>query len=277
MTIYFVGDIQGCYSELRALLKKVGFNKTNDQLWLAGDLVARGPGSLATLRFVKSLGKQAKGVLGNHDLHLLATYAGIKNVKKNDLLDELLAADDIDELMDWLAQQPLIQKLPNEDVYMSHAGIPPEWDIKTAVQQAEFAHQLLSSEKRNKWLERMYGNLPNTWSQATSKTEQFRYTINALTRMRYCYLDKSLEFDCKKPPEQAPDNIQPWFNLSKVIDSTVWIFGHWAALMGKCSHPNVFALDTGCVWGNHMTLIRWHDKKMFTEPAHKIIDEGTAG
>ena len=271
MAIYFVGDIQGCFSELTALLKQVKFNKKNDELWVAGDLVARGPDSLATLRFIKSLGKKAKVVLGNHDLHLLATYAGIKTVKKNDLLDELLAADDIEELMDWLARQPLLQKLPGEEVYMSHAGIPPEWDIETAIEQAEIAHKYLCSKKRNKWLARMYGNEPASWHKAKTKTERFRYTINALTRMRYCYLDNSLEFDCKKPPQEAPDKIQPWFNLSQVINNTVWIFGHWAALMGKCSHPNVYALDTGCVWGNHLTLFRWDDKKIFTEGAHKFI------
>ena len=160
MAIYLVGDIQGCYSELKALLKQVAFNQEIDQLYLAGDLVARGPDSLKTLRFIKSLGQSAKIVLGNHDLHLLAVYAGIKKVKKKDQLDELLAAHDVDELMNWLAQQPLLQQINNENAYMSHAGISPQWNLQQAITQADFAHQRLSSKNRKQWLSAMYFAIP---------------------------------------------------------------------------------------------------------------------
>ena len=276
MAIYLVGDIQGCYSELNALLEQVAFNCEVDQLYLAGDLVARGPDSLATLRFVKSLGESAKIVLGNHDLHLLAVYAGIKKVKKQDRLDDLLAAHDVDELMDWLAHQPLLQQIGNDNAYMSHAGISPQWNLQQAVEQADLVTQRLSSENRNKWLSMMYGEKPNDWQQANTEVEKFRYSINAFTRMRYCYKNKNLEFESKLAPTTLPSKEQqqikllPWYELSTTINKTVWIFGHWAALMGECSHPNIYALDTGCVWGNHLTMLRWHDKKIFIEQAHKL-------
>ncbi len=278
MAIYIVGDIQGCYSELKALLKQVAFNGKIDQLYLAGDLVARGPDSLATLRFVKSLNDSAKIVLGNHDLHLLAVYAGIKKVKKQDQLNALLNANDAKELMNWLAQQPLLQKIGNDNAYMSHAGISPQWTLAQAIAQATFAQQRLSSSSRNSWLASMYGEKPNNWQQAKSEREKFRYTINAYTRMRYCYINKHLEFENKLAPDTLSQNNQqkstrllPWYELSSTINETTWVFGHWAALMGKCSHHNVYPLDTGCVWGNHLTMLRWHDKKVFTEAAHKVI------
>lgn len=270
MATYLVGDIQGCFSEFIALLEQVNFNPKVDYLYLAGDLVARGSDSLATLRFIKSLDHSAKVVLGNHDLHLLAVYAGIKKVKKADKLDALLAAPDIDQLMDWLAKQPLLQQINHDNAYMSHAGISPQWNLQQAIEQAEFAHRKLSSNQRNQWLTTMYGEQPNDWLQAQTESEKFRYTINSFTRMRYCYPNKQLEFESKSAPCETTKEkkILPWFQLSTTINKTTWVFGHWAALMRKCSHPNVYALDTGCVWGNHLTLLRWHDKKIFTERAH---------
>lgn len=292
MSIYLVGDVQGCFSELTALLAQVNFNPTYDQLYLAGDLVARGTDSLATLRFVKSLGCSAKVVLGNHDLHLLAVYAGIKKEKKSDKLTELLAAADIDELITWLAQQPLLQTIPcikddNDKVieaaaYMTHAGLTPQWSVNDAKKQALDIESKLKSLDRNKWLSLMYGESPNSWQNAHTEVEKFRFSINALTRMRYCFSDGSLEFNQKSAPTYPRKNdvdaikatsqkqsIQPWYHLSKAINQDTWVFGHWASLMGKCNHPNIYPLDTGCVWGNHLTLLRWHDKKIFIEQAHK--------
>jgi bis(5'-nucleosyl)-tetraphosphatase (symmetrical) len=269
MAIYFVGDIQGCFSELNALLTQVGFSNNSDQLYIAGDLVARGPNSLETLRFIKSLGNNAKVVLGNHDLHLLAVYQGIKKVKKQDLLASLLSASDAPALMQWLIQQPLIQKLPNEETYMSHAGISPQWTPSIALKQAKIAHQHLTSSASTAWLNNMYGEQPSNWLQAEDELGQFRFTINSLTRMRYCKADGSLDFNCKEAPADAPKELTPWFKFKHLSDKTNWVFGHWAALMGQCSAKNLYALDTGCVWGQHMTMIRWHDKKIFTEQSHK--------
>ncbi len=283
MAIYLVGDVQGCFQELIALLNKVDFDKEQDLLYLAGDLVARGPFSLETLRYVKSLGASAKVVLGNHDLHLLAVYAGIKKVKKSDKLAALLASDDIDELMDWLSNQPLLQKIPTSDLssdkkantttnnsiaYMSHAGISPQWSLNDAIEQSKFVASKLASKERNKWLALMYGEHPNDWREAKTDVERFRYSINTLTRMRYCFADGTLEFNQKDAPENTKiADIFPWYHLSKTINNTPWIFGHWAALMGNCSHHNIYPLDTGCVWGNQLTMLRWHDKKYFTQAA----------
>jgi len=282
MAIYLVGDIQGCFNELTSLLSQVNFDRNKDILYLAGDLVARGPNSLETLRFVKSLGKSAKVVLGNHDLHLLAVHAGIKKTKQSDCLSALLAAPDVKELMDWLASQPLIQEIPNtcsnsssvpptkqvenEISYMSHAGISPQWQLTDALEQAKLIQTKLASRDRHTWLALMYGEKPNDWHQAITDVEKFRYSINALTRMRFCFMDGSLEFEQKDSPEDITvSNIVPWFELSQTINNTRWVFGHWASLMGKSAHPNIYPLDTGCVWGNQLTMLRWHDKKYFIQ------------
>lgn len=277
MAIYLVGDLQGCYAELIALLAKASFDVKHDTLYLAGDLVARGPDSLATIRFIKSLGSAAKVVLGNHDLHLLSVHCGLKKAKAADKLAPLLSAPDIDELMDWLAQQPLIQQIPAasdglHQAYLSHAGLSPQWSIDTALVQAGKVHEKLCSPARKDWLAIMYGQTPNSWSDCSSDEEIFRYSVNALTRMRFCFLDGSLEFQEKSAPKDTQavqDNlIKPWYELTKLPSNTAWLFGHWASLMGQCPTQNIFALDTGCVWGNHLTMLRWHDKKLFTEPAH---------
>lgn len=269
MAVYFVGDIQGCYSELDALLTKVGFSHHSDQLYVAGDLVARGPNSLETLRLIKSLNENAKVVLGNHDLHLLAVYQGIKKVKKQDQLSALFSAPDLAPLMDWLIQQPLIQKLPDEETYMSHAGLSPQWTPTQAVVQAKLAQKHLTSSQSHDWLRNMYGEQPSSWHDADDELSRFRFTINSLTRMRYCYADGSLDFNCKESPNSAPKALTPWFEFQHIDSNTQWVFGHWAALMGFCSPNNIYALDTGCVWGQHLTMLRWHDKKIFTERAHK--------
>lgn len=270
MAIYFIGDIQGCYKELKLLLEQASFKPEHDELWVAGDMVARGPDSYKTVKYLMSLGDSVKAVLGNHDLHLLATYAGIKKPKANDFLDELLCAPDVENIIDWLAKIPLLRKLPNENTYMSHAGLSPQWTLKEAKKCAEFAHKKISGKKRTQWLTSMYGERPNSWQQTTTKEEKFRFTINAFTRMRYCFTDGSLDFMCKYPPNKAPDNLVPWFNVpNKALKKSQWIFGHWAALEGKANNKNVYALDTGCVWGGHLTLLRWHDKRYFKQPAIK--------
>ncbi len=269
MALYLVGDVQGCFTELKALLEKVHFNRQHDELWLTGDLVARGPDSLSVLRFIKSLGASAKFVLGNHDLHLLAIHAGIKKAKKSDHLQALLDAPDREELINWLAQQPLVRQLPDKSAYMSHAGLAPQWSLSQALEQASIVQNSLSSAERNYWLSIMYGEQPNNWHDAHTAEEKFRYTINAFTRMRYCYTDFSLEFTHKDVPKKTNKNLIPWFDLVN-LENYQWVFGHWASLMGQCSKKNIFALDTGCVWGHHMTILRWHDKKVFIESAQQL-------
>lgn len=266
MATYLVGDIQGCFDELQQLLTTVDFDATNDTLWLAGDLVARGPKSLETLRFVKSLGDSAKVILGNHDLHLLAIYHGINPIKKKDKTAPIYEAKDCDELIHWLRQQPLF--LEHDEFVMCHAGISPQWDLQTARQCSQEISQLLSGDDWVWLLSNMYDSLPDFWHADLKGMERNRYIINAFTRMRFVHPDMRLDMKCKLPPSEAKQgDLLPWFEHPERIqlEKTV-IFGHWAALMGHQDN-NAIGLDTGCVWGGELTMLRWEDKKMFTQKA----------
>ncbi|GAB3528033.1 bis(5'-nucleosyl)-tetraphosphatase (symmetrical) ApaH [Photobacterium alginatilyticum] len=267
MSTYLVGDIQGCFDDLCDLLEQAEFNPQQDELWLSGDLVARGPKSLETLRFVKELGDRATTVLGNHDLHLLAAANGLAKAKSRDKVQPILDAPDRDELLEWLRRQPLLAEHPQHPFAMAHAGISPQWDLTTARQQAKEVEACLQSDDYLWLLENMYGNGPDYWTPVLSGIEQYRYTINAFTRMRFCYPDGRLDMDCKLSPEHPETGpLQPWFELPRQqpLGKKV-IFGHWAALMGH-EDQHVIGLDTGCVWGNSMTLLRWEDGARFVKP-----------
>lgn len=271
MATYFVGDIQGCLDELLLLLDQVNFNKEKDQLWLTGDLVARGPKSLETLRFVKSLGKAAITILGNHDLHLLAVSQGISRVKEKDKTAPIFSAPDSKELLTWLRQQPLLAIHTEHKIVMTHAGVSPQWDINTAIGCAREVESVLQSDKWIWLLENMYENQPDLWQEDLTGIERYRYIINAFTRMRFCFHDASLDMDCKQPPQDLSSEdkgkLVPWFELSSRLPLThKVIFGHWAALMGYKGN-DVIALDTGCVWGEYMTMYRVDDGKYFTQKA----------
>ena len=264
MATYIVGDVQGCCDELQDLLALAEFNPKIDQLWLTGDLVSRGPKSLQTLRFVKSLGNSAKVVLGNHDLHLLAIHQGIQANKERDNLSPLLNAPDCDELLTWLRQQPLLRRHPEFNFVMVHAGISPQWTIQQAEHYAKEVEDILHSEQYKQLLTEMYGNHPILWNNSLQGIERVRFIINVFTRMRFCTLDGGLDFANKLTPEQTDDeNLRPWFEISSLDQSSEIVFGHWAALLGKVSTPGVYGLDTGCVWGNSLSMLRWQDKKLF--------------
>lgn len=270
MSTYLVGDIQGCFDDLTQLLDQAGFNPACDELWLTGDLVARGPQSLETLRFVKSLGDRATTVLGNHDLHLLAVAEGIAKNKPKDKLQPLLDAPDRDELLHWLRHQPLLAEHPHHDFVMSHAGIPPQWDLSQSRDAAREVEQCLQSDRYLWLLENMYGNGPDTWQPTLHGIERYRYIINAFTRMRFCYPDGRLDMACKLAPAQIDHHeLLPWFSLPRQAIGKTMIFGHWAALMGH-QDEQVIGLDTGCVWGNSLTLLRWDDGAQFSHacPVH---------
>ena len=275
MSTYLIGDVHGCYDELIALLKQVDFTPGQDTLWLTGDLVARGPGSRDVLRYVKSLGDSVRMVLGNHDLHLLAVYAGISRNKPKDRITPLLEAPDADELLNWLRRQPLLQIDEEKKLVMAHAGITPQWDLETAKTCARDAEAVLASDSYPFFLDAMYGDMPNNWSDDLSGLARLRFITNAFTRMRYCFPNGQLDMYCKDTPENAPAPLKPWFAIpGPVTNEYSVVFGHWASLEGKGTPENIYALDTGCCWGGDLTCLRWEDKTYFVQPSNRQLDLG---
>jgi len=264
MAVYAVGDIQGCYQPLKSLLKKINFNEQSDTLWLAGDLVNRGPRSLDVLRFVQSLGERAITVLGNHDLHLIAVAYGHRKHSKKDTLDGILNAPDADELIDWLRRQKLAHLDTEAGYFMSHAGIPPCWSVQQALDLAGEVERCLQSEHIDAYLQAMYGNEPDTWSDSLQGVERLRTITNYLTRMRFCDANGRLDLETKEGADKAIKGFAPWFSYhNPSLDRLNLLFGHWAALEGKVTLTHVHALDTGCVWGSRLRAMRLDDKKLF--------------
>ena len=254
MAIYAIGDIQGCFDELLRLLDTLAFNEHTDQLWFAGDLVNRGPKSLETLRFVKSLGDTAVTVLGNHDLHLLAASCAPKIANKKDTLLQILEAPDRDELIDWLRRRPLFHF--NDDFCLVHAGVPPQWDFKKTQKMALLGEQTLKDPDYQVFLKHLYGNKPNLWSSGLKGVEKLRFIINCFTRMRYCDVNGRLDFIHSGPPGSQPKGLMPWFAVPKRKNSGMRIiFGHWSTL-GYYEGPNCYGIDTGCLWGGQLTALR---------------------
>jgi len=261
MSIYAVGDIQGCHAELVRLLDKIKFDQAADRLWLVGDLVNRGPGSLEVLRLIKSLDDSAITVLGNHDLHLLAVAEGVAELHRTDTLDEILNAPDRDELLHWLRKQKLLHA---QDGYvLVHAGLLPQWSVAQAERLAREVEAELRSNEYHTFLSRMYGNAPHSWDDELTGYKRLRVIVNAFTRMRICTREGEMEFKFKSEMENIPAGYMPWFDVPDRAsrDATV-IVGHWSAL-GLLLRDDVMALDTGCLWGGPMSAIRLEDRELF--------------
>ena len=256
MAVYAIGDIQGCYDELQSLLELIHFNPQHDQLWCAGDLVNRGPKSLETLRFIKDLGDRAACVLGNHDLHLIATAYGYPLDNDDHTLDAILCAPDRDELIDWLRQQPLLHHDDALGYTMVHAGLPPQWDLALARQCAHEVETMLRSDNITNFIEHMYGNKPRRWSDDLSGWKRLRFTVNCLTRLRFCDDQGRLKLKYKGPPGSQPPQYHPWFELPERKSRGMNIvFGHWSTV-GMRNDPGIFPLDTACLWGGELTALR---------------------
>lgn len=260
MAIYAIGDLQGCYDPFMRLLDKLHFDPFKDTLWLTGDLVNRGRQSLETLRFVRSLRDAAICVLGNHDISLLAVFHGLRKPHKS--LRTLLDASDYPELIQWLSQRPVLHVDKALGYALSHAGIPPQWDLATAQTCAREVEQELRSPTVADWLSKVYGDQPDRWSPGLPKHDRHRYILNAFTRMRYCRADGSLDFQAKgdpatdKNPAIVSGELIPWFQYPTRCDlSLTTLFGHWSTL-GYYHTNQVIALDTGCVWGSQLSAIR---------------------
>ena len=260
MPTYAIGDLQGCQTALLRLLDELKFDPAADRLWFVGDLVNRGPDSLAVLRFVKNLGDAAICVLGNHDLHLLALAEGFGRAHKGDTLDEVLAAPDRDELLAWLRRQKLAWR--DGDWLLVHAGVLPGWSADDTLQRATEAEAVLRGPHYRDFFAQMYGNAPVAWDESLQGVERLRVIVNAFTRLRYCTAAGEMEFHHKGAPGTQPAGWLPWFEVPgrKSADTTV-IIGHWSTL-GLINRPDLIALDTGCLWGGRLTAVRLEDRQV---------------
>lgn len=281
MAIYAIGDLQGCLDPLHQLLDRVRFDPARDHLWFVGDLVNRGPQSLETLRFVRSLnremGDRVITTLGNHDLFLLSCAYTERRPRKKDTIDEILNAPDSAELIDWLRRQKLLHRDAPLGWTMVHAGLPREWTLEQAAEQAREVEAELCAPDPSTFLEQMFGDEPACWADAEAgdRLGRLRYTVNALTRIRYCHVDGQLELEDKRPPGEAASELLPWFRLSNRASSHERVvFGHWSSLGANLPQRptddapqpglnNTWCIDQGCIWGGGLTALRldaWSDK-----------------
>ena len=254
MTDYAIGDIQGCYERLRDVLANADFSPSRDRLWVAGDIINRGPSSLESLRYIESLGSSAVVVLGNHDLHLLAIAFGGHGLKNKDTLNDILEAPDHRHLLNWLCQQHLLVHDPARNVVMVHAGLPHIWNLERAAGHAREVEAAISGSDASGFFTGMYGNQPARWDDNLQGMDRLRAITNYFTRMRFIAEDGTLEFGAKESADKAPEGFAPWFQYRRKDDVRV-IFGHWAALGGKTDSERFIGLDTGCVWGGQLTMM----------------------
>jgi bis(5'-nucleosyl)-tetraphosphatase (symmetrical) len=258
MAVYAIGDIQGCDEEFAQLLGAIDFSASRDTLWLAGDLVNRGPRSLAVLRRVRALGDSAITVLGNHDLHLLAVaLSPSEPLKPKDTLQQILAAPDRDPLLHWLRHRPMLHHDATLGCTLIHAGLPPQWDLATAQACARELEETLRDDRRCRELfAHMYGDQPDRWSDDLRGADRLRFITNCLTRMRYCRADGRLELKFKGQVQDAAKDVMPWFKAPGRRSRDLRIVcGHWSAL-GYYDADGVLAIDTGCVWGEKLCAVR---------------------
>lgn len=260
MAAYVVGDVQGCYGALCRLLDKLKFDESRDELWLAGDLVNRGPESANVIRLAKSL-PNIRVVLGNHDLNLLAVSTGFRQIKQTDSLEDVLKAPDSEELLSWVRQLPLLHFDPNRQCLMVHAGLHPNWSVEQGRSFARQVENLLRDDDTYPvLLERMYGDLPTRWSDCMDEFDKARWIINAFTRMRFCTADGEMDFTQVGPPGTQPLGLHPWFNMRSPAKPRI-VFGHWSTL-GAGMFDHVVSLDSGCVHGVLLTAINLDDEPL---------------
>jgi len=269
MRTYAIGDIQGCHAEFCQLLELVGFSPRADRLWLVGDLVNRGPGSLAVLREVMALGDAATTVLGNHDFHLLNVAAGHAKAHRNDTLAPILEAPDRDKLLDWLQRRPLV--VVDGDLLLVHAGLLPAWNPAAALALSGEVQAMLASERADDFLRELYGDEPRAWRDDLEGFGRLRVVVNACTRLRFCTAEGVMDFKEKRGPPAAPPGFRPWFEHEHRASAAVTVVcGHWSTLELKLA-PNLLMLDSGCLWGGALTAIRLEDRCVYQVPGRRPV------
>ena len=266
MATYAIGDLQGCFFSFKDLLKKIQFNPAHDRLWFVGDLINRGPGSLDVMRWMFDYQSSVVTVLGNHDLHTLVVAEGFVSAHRSDTIQSLLDAPDAPELLGWLRQQPLVHF--EHGYLMVHAGLLPEWTVDQALTLAAEVNVALQAPNYREFLQHMYGNDPKRWDDGLTGWDRLRVITNAMTRLRICSTEGEMEFKFKGELENIPNGYQAWFDLTQRASvNTPIVFGHWSAL-GLQHKNNVYSLDTGCLWGGHLSAMRLEDRQIFQVPCH---------
>ena len=257
MSTYVIGDIQGCYKEFKNLLSEINFNKNKDTLWLAGDLVNRGPRSYDVIKYIMDLEHKAITVLGNHDFYLLATYYKLDPwPHNNNIFEDILANKDSDEIINWLRNQKIIHIDNNLNYILVHAGIYPKWNLKNTLMLANKIEYLLKSDDCKKFIKTLWSNEPNKWNENLNIEEKLIFSVNVFTRMRYLNKDLSLDFEKKINPKNNLSELSPWYEYDNDIYKRYkLIIGHWSTL-GFQEKNNFISIDTGCVWGNKLTAIK---------------------
>jgi bis(5'-nucleosyl)-tetraphosphatase (symmetrical) len=272
MALYLIGDIQGCDSALQRLLDKMAFSPSRDTLFVLGDLVNRGPESAAVLRRMIGYGDAARCILGNHDLHLLAIAHGARTPHHNDTLNCVLGAPDRAAMLHWLQRQPLAWHLDlcGHRLLMVHAGVLPQWTMdRTLELAAEVEAMLRNSKLAHGFFQVMYSNTPSRWDDALVGNDRWRVIVNALVRLRFCTGDGEMEFDTKEGADAAPPGFMPWFEVPGRATRQVGVaFGHWSTL-GWLDRPNIYSLDTGCVWGGALSALKLDEQGVPT--AHELL------
>jgi bis(5'-nucleosyl)-tetraphosphatase (symmetrical) len=260
MDTFAIGDLQGCAADLDRLLERIDAISPDSSLVFVGDLVNRGPESLRTLRRVKAMGARARTVLGNHDLHLLAVWQGVRGPGRSDTTHDILNAPDCDELLDWLRRQPLA--LMADDHLVVHAGVLPQWTAAQVIALSAEVEAKLQSDDWVSFMTAMYGNEPASWSESLQGVDRLRCIVNALTRLRFCSAEGDMEFATKEGLENAPAGYLPWFDVPQRRTSDVpVIFGHWSTL-GVIQREKLIGLDSGCVWGGKLSAMRLSDRQL---------------
>jgi bis(5'-nucleosyl)-tetraphosphatase (symmetrical) len=265
MATYAIGDVHGCFETLQRLLRRIGYDPGRDRLWFVGDLINRGPGSLAMLRWAAERGERIVAVLGNHDLHLLARAAGVSEAKRRDNLADVLEAPDRDDLLAWLRGRPLIHR--EGEILLVHAGLFPDWTPAEAERLAREVEERLRGEKGTKLLATVDQKTSERWKEGLAGFERARVALAGFARLRTLEADGRMCAEFSGPPALAPKGCRPWYALPgrKSAGATV-VFGHWAALGLKVG-DGVACLDTGCAWGRELTALRLDDWRIFQEPA----------